>query len=111
MVPLSCLHAAVTIVPWLMQLPWHYDVGLALQHHGAGLALQHHGAGLASQHHGVGLGSRCSDTVPLTLPCIQYEIPLALGPYKLPTRSHHPGQHSVDPLLPCVSLVHPFTTA
>ena len=119
-VPLLHLRATVPIMPWLMQLLWHCDAGLTSWHHGAGLtswhhgaglALWHHGTGLASQHHGVGPGSCCSVMVPLTQPCIQYEIPLALGPYELLIRSRHPGQHSMDPLLPHISSVNPFTAA
>ena len=104
-------HAAVPITPWLAWQSWHHDVGLVSQHHGTGLALQHHSVGLASQHHGAGLGSHCHVTAPLVWPCVQHEIPLALGPYVLPARSRHSGQHSADPLLPCISSVHPFTMA
>ena len=95
-IPLPHPRAAVPITPWLAWLLWHHDVGLASWHHGTGLALWHHGVGLALQHHGMGLGLHCHVAAPLVQPCIQHKIPLALGPYILPARSRHPGQHSTD---------------
>ncbi len=72
--------------------------------------LYHHGAVLLPCHHGmVLLWHYCVVVIGAVMPCIQYAIPVSLGPHALLSHLGHSGQHFVDPLLHHVPLVCPCT--